>query len=313
MLANTFSRDSDPATIADAIERDGYAVIENLLNDAQLARLRTDLEPSLAATDFGDEDFWGHRTKRFGALISKSKVAQQMLINPSVLSVCDQILLPWAASYWTNYSGVMYLAPGETAQTLHRDTNLWPFVNPSPPLTLATMWAVTDFTEENGGTLLVPGSHKWDDDRVPTKDEVVATQMPAGSVLLYTGNVIHAGGANRSKESRFGVALHYVLGWLRQEENQVLTVSREEALELPEEVRRLMGYSLGAYGLGMVDHLDPHHHLTGVLEDKPDALSSPELDANEAKMKRLRVTGVANRSRTRIELDADTLGSNSND
>ncbi len=305
MLDNTFAHDCDSGTVAEAVQRDGYAVIKDVLNESDLDRLRRDLTPSVESTEFGDEDFWGHRTKRFGALIAKSKVAQQMLIHPAVLAVCDQILLPWAASYWTNYSGVMYLAPGETAQTLHRDTNLWPFANPSPPLTLATMWAVSDFTSENGGTLLVPGSHLWDDDRKPTRDEVVATEMPAGSVLLYTGNVIHAGGANRTNNSRFGVALHYVLGWLRQEETQLLTVDREQALELPEQVRKLMGYSMGASGLGMVDHLDPHHHLTGVREDRPVALSTPELDINEAKMNRLRVVGTANHGRTRIEIEPD--------
>lgn len=306
-LSNYFDPDSSSADIAEAVREDGYAVVEGLLDRAGLKRLRADLDPWIENTSFGDEDFWGHRTKRFGALISKSAEAQQLLVNPTVLGVADEILLPWCANYWANYSGVMYLAPGEKAQSLHRDTNLWPFTNPSPPLTLATMWAVSDFTTDNGGTLVVPGSHEWSDDRTPSAGEVFATEMPAGSVLLYSGNTIHAGGSNRSDGARFGVALHYVLGWLRQEETQLLTVTPEQALALPESVRRLMGYSLGASSLGMVDHLDPHHHLTGVKEDKPKALSSPELDANEAKMHRLTVTGSRKSKRTYINLDSDLL------
>ncbi len=300
---NRFSPDCTAEHVSDALKRDGYAVIEQLLDPTSLRRLRSELDPWIDKTEFGDEVFWGRHTKRFGALVAKSRVAQEMLTHPTILGVADRLLLEWCASYWVNYTGVMYLTPGETAQRLHRDTNIWPFTNPCPPLTLATMWAVNDFTRDNGGTLIVPGSHTWHDDRIPTEVDIIATEMPAGSVLLYSGNVIHAGGANRSDDVRFGVALHYVLGWLRQEETQLLTITQEQALALPEPVRRLMGYSLGASSLGVVDHLDPHHMLTGVKDDKPFALSSPELDANEAKMKRLTVVGTANRSRTRIDLE----------
>lgn len=304
-LNNRFAPDADISVIAKAIADDGYAVVERLLDDSTVSKLETELSPWLDQTEFGSEDFWGHRTKRFGALIQKSKVAQDLLVHPTVLGVADKLLLPWCAAYWANYSGVMYLAPGESAQSLHRDTNLWPFANPSPPLTLATMWAVSDFTAENGGTLVVPGSHKWTDERIPEASEVMSTEMPKGSVLLYSGNTIHAGGSNRAAQPRYGVALHYVLGWLRQEETQLLTLSRDEALAMPEKVRRLMGYSLGAASLGMVDHLDPHHHLTGTMEDKPKALSSPELDENEANMFRLKVSAVPGLARTHINIDHD--------
>lgn len=302
-LDNTFDRDASIEDVAAAVRRDGYAIIHQLVDEETLERLRAELAPRLRDTPFGDEDFWGHRTKRFGALIAKSQVARELLVNPKVLSVADRILLEYCASYWVNYTGVMYLAPGETAQSLHRDTNLWPFANPCPPLTLATMWAVSDFTQDNGGTLIVPGSHLWDDHRQPQHADIAAVAMPAGSVLLYSGNVIHGGGANRSSDARFGLALHYVLGWLRQEETQVLTLTRDEALALPEQVQRLMGYSLGASSLGMVDHLDPYTALTGIKEDKPHALSSPELDANEAKAKRLKVVGSAPGQRTRIDIE----------
>lgn len=302
-LSNIFAHDADPTEIAGAVRTDGYAIVQSLLGAEQLATLQSELEPHLAATDLGCEDFWGHKTKRFGALLARSAVAQQMLVHPSVLGVADAILMPYCASYWVNYTGVMHLAPGESAQSLHRDTNLWPFANPAPPLTLATMWAVSEFTRENGATLLVPGSHLWSDERAPEPIEVESAAMPAGSVLLYTGNVIHGGGANRSNGARFGVALHYVLGWLRQEETQVLTMSMDEARKLPEQVQRLIGYSLGASSLGMVDHKDPFEVLTGRREDKPRALSSPALDEAETRMTRLRVTSSPARERVRYDVE----------
>ena len=197
----------------------------------------------------------------------------------------------------------MHLGPGESAQPLHRDTNLWPFANPAPPLTLATMWAVNDFTRANGGTLVVPGSHLWDDGRAPRPDEVEATEMPAGSVLIYTGNLIHGGGPNRTDGERYGVALHYVLGWLRQEETQLLTMTMDEARELPEQVQRLMGYSLGASSLGMVDHQDPYAVLTGKRHGGPKALSYESLDVAERQARRFTVTAAAPGQRTYHEVD----------
>ncbi len=289
-LKNVFSTNADVDTISKAVKKDGYAVIQCLLNDSQLQKLKSELKPHLEIQELGTEDFWGHQTKRFGALLKKSKTVQDMLVHPTVLGVADQILLPCCATYWASYTGVMHLGPGESVQVLHRDTNLWPFTNPVPTLTLATMWAVNDFTKENGGTLVVPGSHLWGDSRAPEPTEIESTEMPAGSVLIYAGNVIHGGGANRSNDARYGVALHYVLGWLRQEETQLLTMTMDEARELPEQVQRLMGYSMGASNLGMVDHTDPFTLLTGKKNDGPKALSSEQLDASEKSMSRFTVT-----------------------
>ena len=306
VLSNRFDGRDSIDSVAAAVRRDGYAIVERVLDEATITRLNEELAPHVARTETGSEAFWGHHTKRFGALIAKSKEAQKLVVDPVVLGVADRILLEHCASYWINYTGIMHLGPGERAQVLHRDTNLWPFTNPCPPLTLATMWAVNDFSRGNGGTLVVPGSHLWEDARAPEPEEIGSVEMPAGSVLLYTGNLIHGGGANRSNRPRFGLALHYVLGWLRQEETQLLTVSREEALALPEQVRRLMGYSLGASSLGMVDHLDPHEFLTGVREEKPHALSSPTLDANESKMKRLSVVASTSGKRTRFHVHPES-------
>ena len=109
---------------------------------------------------------------------------------------------------------------------------------------MSTIWAVTDFTKENGATQIVPGSHLWEKDRMPKDDEIAYAEMKAGSVLLYTGTVLHGGGENISKKDiRTGVFLHYALNWLRQEENQYLSCPPEIAKDISPEIRSLIGYS----------------------------------------------------------------------
>ena len=180
----------------------------------------------------GDTDtFFGSRTKRFGALLSRCPTSRDMIVHPLVLAVTDRILGPYCARYQINYTGVMHIEPGESAQTMHRDTGLYPIQNPAPPLTLATMWAVTGFTAENGATRIVPGSHRWPDERVPNPDEIGAAEMPAGSLMVYLRQ-------HDPRRRRHGLLQRWraaasrftrSLGWLRQEENQYLAVPMEEA------------------------------------------------------------------------------------
>ena len=116
---------------------------------------------------------------------------------------------------------------------------------------MSTIWAVTEFTKENGATQIVPGSHLWEKDRIPKSNEIAYAEMKPGSVLLYTGTVLHGGGSNSSKNDiRTGVFLHYALNWLRQEENQYLSCPPDIAKDIPQEVRSLIGYSKGGYILG---------------------------------------------------------------
>ena len=291
-LQNVFSATNrfDNADVARAVVQDGYAVVHGALESNELASLRRDLEPFLAAAHTGHESFMGTRTKRFGALIAKSTAVQHLIMHPTVLAVADHALLPSCVAYQVQYTGVMHLEPGEKQQVLHRDTSLYPIANPCPPLTVATMWAVTDFTRDNGGTRIVPGSHRWDNDRVPTRSDVVAAEMPAGSVLIYVGNVVHGGGSNRSDQARTGVALHYSLGWLRQEENQYLAVSPDQARALPERLQELMGYSLGSSNLGFVDHVAPKDYLHGVRDPAKSDLSPPGLSERVDSLERFHVS-----------------------
>lgn len=300
---NTFDADVGADTLVAAIEQDGYAIVRELLDPETLARLSDELTPHLEATDLGDPDaFMGHKTKRFGALLSRCPTSRDMVVHPLVLEIADRVLGPYCARYQVNYTGVMHVEPGETVQTMHRDTGLYPIQNPAPPLTLATMWAVTDFSPENGATRFVPGSHRWPDERVPEPDEIAQAEMPAGSLLMYVGSLIHGAGANRSNAARCGVALHYCLGWLRQEENQYLAVPFEEARTFSHQLQCLMGYELGTVNLGFVDHKHPNDVLNQTAGDQAGVLGPQELmDADNA-IQRFKVeeTKAVGRARMRV-------------
>ncbi len=302
-VLQTFEPDVSSEKLHEAITEQGYAVVKNLLPKAELTELSEQLNPHLDLVELGDPDpFFGHRTKRFGALLSRCPITRRMLTNQLILDTADLVLGPYCVRYQVNYTGVMHLAPGETAQTMHRDTGFYPIQNPSPPLTLATMWAVTDFTEENGATRIVPGSHRWTDDRTPKVAEIVQADMPAGSVLIYNGSLLHGGGANESDRDRCGVALHYSLGWLRQEENQYLAISMEEARAFPEKVQRLMGYDLATVNLGFADHKHPNDILNGNAGNQVGTLGNKKMMEADNAVRRFRVIGTDSVGRARIDI-----------
>ncbi len=215
--------------------------------------------------------------ERFNNLFMRAPTTRRMVLHPVLLGAADHILLPWCARYHVTYTGVMHLMPGETAQALHRDAFFYPFRNPGPVTQQGSLWAVTDFTAENGATRIVPGSHLWEEERQPEAREVVAAEMPAGSAIIYGHNIIHGGGANTTDAPRTAVALNFSLGWLRQQENQFLTLPVEKAKELPDALQRLIGYDFGAPFMGAVNGQNPH----ALLEDpgaEPGYRSDPELE-----------------------------------
>ena len=275
--SNRVPADTNPDAIAELVEQDGYAVVEALAPDV-VRQARDDLTPHIDAAPWGHTPFLGSRTKRVPGLVAKSRAVQQLSIHPLVLDVADRLLLPRCARYQLNFSGVMHLAPGAGAQGLHRDGSFYPFAQPYPTVIMPTMWAASDFTAENGGTQIVPGSHLWDSDRDPLESEITSAEMPAGSVLLYTSGVLHGGGENRSDGNRTGIALQYALAWLRQEENQYLANPPEVAREFPEQLQRLVGYDYAAPYLGFVNGDDPHRLLEGPY-DGPPQRTNPSVDA----------------------------------
>ena len=235
------------------VERDGGVILRGLLDGDLLGRLNAELDPHLEACAPGsrsEEPLWqvfhGRNTKRLCGLAARCPAFTEVLTHPTLLAFADHFLLPNCGSYWLNTSQMMVVGPGEPAQFLHRDDANWPhFPWPHYELTVSSMFALSDFTEENGATWVVPGSHRWPDERRQAQPyEIARAAMPAGSALLYTGTVIHGAGQNASaNEWRHGMHVSYVLGWLRPEEHHALAVPLEVARELPERARQLLGYA----------------------------------------------------------------------
>ncbi len=273
-----------PERVAEVMKRDGCAVIDRLVEPPVLDRVRRELGPYLESTRTGPDGFAGRHTRRTGGLIARSATARDLVTHPFVLGSVERVLAH-ATNFQLHLTQVIAIGPGESAQAIHRDQWAFDFF-PFPDgyeVQCNTLWAMTDFTEENGATRVIPGSHRYEDRLEFTEADTEPAEMEAGSVLLYTGALYHGGGANRSQAVRYGLNLTYAVAWLRQEENQYLTVPRETASTLPEPLLRLMGYARGAYALGYVDDLrDPIEVV------KPDATTQGfgELEQVQQKLRR---------------------------
>ena len=260
MTIEHLSAQTSAAEVAAAIRRDGAAIVDRLVGDDLVDRVLAEARPFLEATPVGGEDFSGLRTRRTGSLIARVPAARDLAAHPTVLGVCDDMLGVNATSYQLHLTQVIDIGPDEPAQALHRDQWAWDaFAFPVGfEVEISTIWAMQDFSEENGATRVVPGSHRWEAGRTPSPEASVAAEMAKGSVLIYTGSVFHGGGANRSAAWRTAVNIDYCLGWLRQEENQYLSCPPEVARGIPVELARLIGYRRAAYALGYFgDTQDP--------------------------------------------------------
>ncbi len=250
-----FSATETLTTITDALQEAGCVVVEGAVDTDLLDQLAREVEPFMQATPVDEndkpEDFYPAKTRRITALMARSPASRELALNPIVKYLCDEHLGPNCERYHLHVSAALEIGPGAREQILHREEDPFSFFPvPRPNLVLATMWAVNDFSKENGGTLLVPGSHRWEEGRQAKPDEIAYAEMSKGSVLVWLGGTLHGAGANVSQGWRYGVILSYSLGWLRQEENQYLDVPPNIARDLPKEIRELIGYPMhGSLGL----------------------------------------------------------------
>jgi ectoine hydroxylase-related dioxygenase (phytanoyl-CoA dioxygenase family) len=261
---------ASPEQIAAVIARDGCAIVDRVAAPEQLAKFAGEIEPYERANAAGADDFAGRRTKRTGALIARSATARDFVTHPLVLGTVARVLAH-ATGYQLHLTQLITIGPGEPMQQIHRDQwafDFFPFPN-GYEVQCNTIWAISDFSAENGATRVIPGSHRFADKLKFVEEQTEPAEMTAGSVLFYTGALYHGGGANRSQQARRGLNLTYNLAWLRQEENQYLACPPEIARALPEPLLRLMGYARGAYALGYVGDLrDPIESV------KPEAAST---------------------------------------
>ena len=243
--------------VTEALERDGYAIVEGIVPPDQLRAVRDDIMRVLEVTRTGRNDFEGFETKRIYALFAKTRVFDEPAVHPLVLGVLDNVL----KSYQLSAPQAIQIGPGETAQSLHRDDGVYPIARPHAELVVNTMWALDDFTKANGATHVVPGSHKWVTERPDDKTPTVRAFMAAGSLMFFLGSVYHGGGANNTDRPRLGVILEYCAGWIRQQENQYLAVPREIARTLSARLQELLGYNIHGNLVGNVDGRHPQKVL----------------------------------------------------
>lgn len=250
-MLSYFEANAPLEAVFDAIQKDGGAIITDALSPTLLTRFTAELAPYLSAAPYGRDDFMGRKTQRIGALVARTPSCREIVTDPRVISLAQHFLGPYTENITIHLTQATTINPGESGQQLHRDREAWGANIPAQiEPQFNTLWAITDFTEENGATNIAPGSHRWDWNRKANSDEITQAVMPRGSVLLYTGTVLHGGGANRSPEPRVGLNLTYCLAWLRQQENQYLSCPPHIAKDLDEELQELLGYTQGTYGLG---------------------------------------------------------------
>jgi ectoine hydroxylase-related dioxygenase (phytanoyl-CoA dioxygenase family) len=241
----------------DRIARDGYTVIEHAVDPAlvdalvaDLDRLEHDLDIKPAANSFE-----GTRTLRIYNLLVHGSVWWQIPVHPAILPIVEGVLDDGCL---VSSLSSIDIGPGESAQPIHADDQLIPLSKPHVATVCNTMWALTDFTEANGATRIIPGSHLAD--RSPdfgTHYESVPAEMPKGSVLIWHGSLWHGGGANDTSDRRVGIAMNYCAGWIRQQENQQLGIPSELARQLSPRLQRLIGYGIYHGLIGHIDKQDP--------------------------------------------------------
>lgn len=249
--------DAAPAavrTTLEEIDERGYAVLEGALTTSEVAAVRGALAPHLADGPFGRNDFEGFQTKRVYALPTKSRAFDRLIEDDTVFAVTEALL---GADFLLTAALAIDLGPEETAQDLHYDEVFYGLPRPRDAVSLSTLWAIDDFTAENGGTLMVPGSHRWGDDERPDPADAIPLEMPAGSVATYPGTLWHAGGANVTDAFRLGISIQYCVSWARQQETYLLEFPPERAGALSPRLRALLGYSIGPAFMGHVDGRHP--------------------------------------------------------
>ncbi len=240
------------------VNENGYVIIPELMSPEFMTDLKAQVSPLL--THDGRNEFEGHKTRRIYSVIEKTMACNPLVEHPLILALLDRVLMQ---NYLLSQLQVIDVYPGEVRQPLHHDDGFYPIARPRPPFSAATIWAIDDFTADNGATLVVPGSHIWED-RPPSEikdSDMVPAVMPAGSVVFFLGTLWHCAGANNSDATRMAATAQYCEPWARQQENYSLAISRERAKQCSERMQAMLGYSMLFPFIGFVNGRDPKRLL----------------------------------------------------
>jgi ectoine hydroxylase-related dioxygenase (phytanoyl-CoA dioxygenase family) len=241
----------------DQLRSKGYFIAESLVAPEAMDKVAVELEPWFAATPSCRGDFYGWSTTRFGAVLLKSPSSHSLVLNELMLAIMDDVLGPHCDWYQLNLSQGIRIHPGERQQVPHRDEEMWPCAKGRAEYLVNVMWALSDYTADNGATLLWPRSQFDALSREMREDAADIAAMPRGSALVYLGSVTHCGGANLSTAPRTGIIFSYSLGWLKQYENAFLTYPPQVAREFSKPIRDLLGYRIHRPNLGGYEGQDP--------------------------------------------------------
>jgi ectoine hydroxylase-related dioxygenase (phytanoyl-CoA dioxygenase family) len=233
------------------LRTDGYVILPDVISDQVVGEVRSALRSVLDRQAWGKGDFFGSRTKRVHNILAKTRAVDALVAHPAVLELLRSTLIHPQVSI----VNAIEIHPGETAQFLHQDDAVFPIAHPHSPLIMNTMWALTEFTAENGATRLVPRSQ--DATTLDKDPPIVTAEMEPGSVLVWSGGLFHGGGPNCARRPRLGLNVNYNCAWLRQQENQYLAIPKETASTLSDEFLRLLGYDTHIDIYGLVDHRHP--------------------------------------------------------
>ncbi|MFZ5655039.1 MAG: phytanoyl-CoA dioxygenase family protein [Pseudomonadota bacterium] len=266
----------DLDTARDQIERRGYTLIPDFLDAERLARVRAALDRELGAYR-GRNNFEGHATERVYTLVARDPVFQDIVEDPRALALCDAFLDP---NYLLTGSLAICIYPGESPQPWHNDDAFYPLPRPRPMVSLSTIVAVDAFTADNGGTELIPGSHRWSEAEIGgdyrsgdheadpefarrMAGRGIGVELPAGGCLVFAGNLLHRGGANRTDAPRRAFSIQYCQPWARTQENYFLTVPRDQARAMSPRLQALLGYSIHPPFMGHAAGRHPLKYLHG--------------------------------------------------
>jgi ectoine hydroxylase-related dioxygenase (phytanoyl-CoA dioxygenase family) len=244
---------TDPSEL---LQRDGYVILERAIDRVAIEALIAALAPFEANRPMGRNDFEGQRSQRVYSLAGKGAPFLGLIEHPDVLALLDRALLP---NYLLSTAQSIRLHPGETAQAWHTDDGF--YLSPRPharPLGVSVIWAIEDFTADNGATEVIPGSHRWGAEFPDAHASgAVPAVMPAGSALVFDAALFHRGGENRASGTRLAISPQYCQPFLRPQESQLLIVPPDAARACTDRMRAMLGYSIHPPFIGQVDGMHP--------------------------------------------------------
>jgi ectoine hydroxylase-related dioxygenase (phytanoyl-CoA dioxygenase family) len=257
--------------IAHALSKDGFVILKNLLGEREVRAIADELEPHFEATPRCLGDFHGWKTTRVNSVLTRAPTVRSLLFHQAIWPGVQAILKPACDYVQLNLVQAIRVHPGERAQAPHRDEEMWPGDKHGVPWVVNVMWAIDEFTEQNGATRLWPGSHAEGLDRFVDPSASIAAEMPPGSACVFMGALTHGAGANRSVAPRTGIIVSYCLGWLKTYENQYLTYPPSAARGFDPELQALIGYRMHRPNLGSWNGQDP-----GMLLGEPKTYAAHE-------------------------------------